>query len=168
MNSSVTVKPAYRCVNLFLWFQSRYEGSNCSVSQVAIPVVSIKNIKKTKTAILLPNALVIATTNDRVREISLLLTTIWWIKKKNTVFLHMWKSIQKTFFLFLVLQYVFVSFLSRDNTYKFLMSICPHLEVGKAFYLDPYRRVMLPCFLSCMYCSWSTGRHCEPKTLALN
>lgn len=88
--------------------------------------------------------------------------------RKNTVFLHMWKSIQKTFFLFLVLQYVFVSFLSRDNTYKFLMSICPHLEVGKAFYLDPYRRVMLPCFLSCMYCSWSTGRHCEPKTLALN
>ena len=26
-------------------------------------------------------------------------------------------------------QYMFVSFLSRDNTYKFLMSICLHLEV---------------------------------------
>lgn len=167
MNSSVTVKPACRCVNLFLWFQSWYEGSNCSVSQVAIPVVSIKNIKKTKTAILLPNALVIATTNDRVREISLLLSTIWWIKKKQ-YFCTRGKISKRRVFLFLVLQYVFVSFLSRDNTYKFLMSICPHLEVGKAFYLDPYRRVMLPCFLSCMYCSWSTGRHCEPKTRALN
>lgn len=28
------------------------------------------------------------------------------------------------------MQYVFVSLLSRDNTYKVLMSICPHLEVG--------------------------------------
>ncbi|XP_035766589.1 GRAM domain-containing protein 2B [Neolamprologus brichardi] len=80
---------------IILYFVSQlclHTRSNCSVSQVAIPVVSIKNIKKTKTAILLPNALVIATTNDR---------------------------------------YVFVSFLSRDNTYKFLMSICPHLE-GKS------------------------------------
>lgn len=39
-----------------------------SPSQIAIPVVSITNIKKTKTAILVPNALVVATTNDRVRE----------------------------------------------------------------------------------------------------
>lgn len=30
----------------------------------------------------------------------------------------------------LCLQYVFVSFLSRDNTYKILMSVCLHLEVG--------------------------------------
>lgn len=30
----------------------------------------------------------------------------------------------------LLLQYVFVSFLSRDNTYKVLMSVCLHLEVG--------------------------------------
>uniref|UniRef100_A0AAX7UDI9 GRAM domain-containing protein n=1 Tax=Astatotilapia calliptera TaxID=8154 RepID=A0AAX7UDI9_ASTCA len=70
----------------WICFHSKVFGKD---TKVAIPVVSIKNIKKTKTAILLPNALVIATTNDR---------------------------------------YVFVSFLSRDNTYKFLMSICPHLE----------------------------------------
>ncbi|XP_005730662.1 GRAM domain-containing protein 3 [Pundamilia nyererei] len=73
----------------WICFHSKVFGKD---TKVAIPVVSIKNIKKTKTAILLPNALVIATTNDR---------------------------------------YVFVSFLSRDNTYKFLMSICPHLE-GKS------------------------------------
>lgn len=30
----------------------------------------------------------------------------------------------------LCLQYVFVSLLSRDNTYKVLMSVCLHLEVG--------------------------------------
>lgn len=46
-------------------------GLNCSscrcLSQIAIPVVSITNIKKTKTAILVPNALVISTANDRVR-----------------------------------------------------------------------------------------------------
>lgn len=30
----------------------------------------------------------------------------------------------------LCLQYAFVSFLSRDNTYKILMSVCLHLEVG--------------------------------------
>lgn len=35
--------------------------------QIAIPVVSVTHIKKTKTAILVPNALVIATANDRVR-----------------------------------------------------------------------------------------------------
>lgn len=35
--------------------------------QIAIPVMSVTNIKKTKTAILVPNALVIATANDRVR-----------------------------------------------------------------------------------------------------
>ncbi|XP_056149214.1 GRAM domain-containing protein 2B isoform X2 [Lampris incognitus] len=57
--------------------------------KIAIPVVSITNIKKTKTAILVPNALVIATANDR---------------------------------------YMLVSLLSRDNTYKFLMSVCLHLE----------------------------------------
>lgn len=37
------------------------------LSQIAIPVVSVTNVKKTKTAILVPNALVIATANDRVR-----------------------------------------------------------------------------------------------------
>ncbi|XP_030581562.1 GRAM domain-containing protein 2B [Archocentrus centrarchus] len=70
----------------WICFHSKVFGKD---TKIAIPVMSITNIKKTKTAILVPNALVIATTNDR---------------------------------------YVFVSFLSRDNTYKILMSICPHLE----------------------------------------
>ncbi|XP_014844592.1 PREDICTED: GRAM domain-containing protein 3 isoform X3 [Poecilia mexicana] len=70
----------------WICFHSKVFGKD---TKIAIPVMSITNIKKTKTAILLPNALVIATTNDR---------------------------------------YVFVSFLSRDNTYKFLTSLCLHLE----------------------------------------
>ncbi len=41
----------------------------------------------------------------------------------------------KTVFL---LQYVFVSFLSRDNTYKILMSVCRHLEVGQTSHMLPY------------------------------
>ena len=40
----------------------------CRSSQIAIPVMSVTHIKKTKTAILVPNALVIATANDRVRR----------------------------------------------------------------------------------------------------
>ncbi|CAL1615074.1 unnamed protein product [Knipowitschia caucasica] len=70
----------------WICFHSKVFGKD---TKIAIPVVSVTNIKKTKTALLLPNALVIATANDR---------------------------------------YVFVSFLSRDNTYKFLMSMCLHLE----------------------------------------
>ncbi|XP_028434895.1 GRAM domain-containing protein 2B isoform X2 [Perca flavescens] len=70
----------------WICFHSKVFGKDI---KIAIPVMSVTNIKKTKTAILLPNALVIATANDR---------------------------------------YVFVSFMSRDNTYKFLMSICLHLE----------------------------------------
>lgn len=38
--------------------------------QVAIPVVSVQVIKKTKTAILVPNALIIATAQERVSMIS--------------------------------------------------------------------------------------------------
>ncbi|XP_026200152.1 GRAM domain-containing protein 2B isoform X2 [Anabas testudineus] len=70
----------------WICFHSKVFGKD---TKIAIPVVSVSHIKKTKTAILVPNALVIATANDR---------------------------------------YVFVSFLSRDNTYKFLMSVCPYLE----------------------------------------
>uniref|UniRef100_A0A3P8U075 GRAM domain containing 2B n=1 Tax=Amphiprion percula TaxID=161767 RepID=A0A3P8U075_AMPPE len=70
----------------WICFHSKVFGKD---TKIAIPVVSVTNIKKTKTAILVPNALEIATANDR---------------------------------------YVFVSFLSRDNTYKFLMSVCLHLE----------------------------------------
>lgn len=39
-----------------------------TVCQIAIPVMSVTHIKKTKTAILVPNALVIATANDKVRR----------------------------------------------------------------------------------------------------
>uniref|UniRef100_A0A8C7XJT2 GRAM domain containing 2B n=1 Tax=Oryzias sinensis TaxID=183150 RepID=A0A8C7XJT2_9TELE len=70
----------------WICFHSKVFGKD---TKIAIPVTSITNIKKTKTAILLPNALVVATAHDR---------------------------------------YVFVSFLSRDNTYKFLISACLHLE----------------------------------------
>ncbi|XP_040012023.1 GRAM domain-containing protein 2B isoform X7 [Xiphias gladius] len=70
----------------WICFHSKVFGKD---TKIAIPVVSVTHIKKTKTAILVPNALVIATANDR---------------------------------------YVFVSLLSRDNTYKFLMSVCLHLE----------------------------------------
>ncbi|XP_041642638.1 GRAM domain-containing protein 2B-like [Cheilinus undulatus] len=70
----------------WICFHSKVFGKD---TKIAIPVMSITHIKKTKTAILVPNALVIATANDR---------------------------------------YMFVSFLSRDNTYKFLMSVCLHLE----------------------------------------
>ncbi|KAM9391771.1 LOW QUALITY PROTEIN: GRAM domain-containing protein 2B [Pholidichthys leucotaenia] len=70
----------------WICFHSKVFGKD---TKIAIPVTSITNIKKTKTAILVPNAIVIATANDR---------------------------------------YVFVSFLSRDNTYKFLLSVCLHLE----------------------------------------
>ncbi|XP_068594814.1 GRAM domain-containing protein 2B [Brachionichthys hirsutus] len=70
----------------WICFHSKVFGKD---TKVAIPVISVTHIKKTKTAILVPNALVIATANDR---------------------------------------YVFVSFLSRDNTYKILTSVCLHLE----------------------------------------
>ncbi|XP_068559865.1 GRAM domain-containing protein 2B isoform X1 [Cebidichthys violaceus] len=70
----------------WICFHSKVFGKD---TKIAIPVMAVTHVKKTKTAILLPNALVIATANDR---------------------------------------YVFVSFMSRDNTYKFLMSICLHLE----------------------------------------
>ncbi|KAF7652792.1 hypothetical protein LDENG_00092200 [Lucifuga dentata] len=70
----------------WICFHSKVFGKD---TKIAIPVVSVTHIKKTKTAILVPNALVIATANDR---------------------------------------YVFVSFMSRDNTYKLLMSVCLHLE----------------------------------------
>uniref|UniRef100_A0A667WQV5 GRAM domain containing 2B n=1 Tax=Myripristis murdjan TaxID=586833 RepID=A0A667WQV5_9TELE len=70
----------------WIGFHSKVFGKD---TKITLPVVSVTHIKKTKTAILVPNALVIATATDR---------------------------------------HVFVSFLSRDNTYKFLMSVCLHLE----------------------------------------
>uniref|UniRef100_A0A3P9BD70 GRAM domain-containing protein 2B n=1 Tax=Maylandia zebra TaxID=106582 RepID=A0A3P9BD70_9CICH len=62
-------------------------------SQISIPAMSVTLIKKTKTALLVPNALVIETPSE---------------------------------------QHVFVSFLSRNATYKLLKSICLHLEVDKS------------------------------------
>nr|XP_046231261.1 GRAM domain-containing protein 2B-like [Scatophagus argus] len=73
----------------WICFHSKVFGRDTKIS---IPVVSVTFIKKTKTALLVPNALVIETTAD---------------------------------------QHVFVSFLSRNTTYKFLKSICIHLEVDK-------------------------------------
>uniref|UniRef100_A0A3Q2G9L0 GRAM domain-containing protein 3-like n=1 Tax=Cyprinodon variegatus TaxID=28743 RepID=A0A3Q2G9L0_CYPVA len=73
----------------WICFHSKVFGKDIKIS---IPVMSVKLLKKTKTALLVPNALVIGTTE---------------------------------------MDHVFVSFLSRNNTFKFLKSICPHLEVNK-------------------------------------
>ncbi|XP_051524491.1 GRAM domain-containing protein 2B-like isoform X2 [Myxocyprinus asiaticus] len=69
----------------WICFHSKVFGKD---TKIVIPVSSVTVIKKTKTAILVPNALVISTAHER---------------------------------------HVFVSFLSRDTTYKVLMSVCPHL-----------------------------------------
>ncbi|KAM4634029.1 GRAM domain-containing protein 2B-like isoform 2-T2 [Polymixia lowei] len=71
----------------WICFHSKVFGRD---TKIAIPVLSVTLIKKTRTAILVPNALVITSTNER---------------------------------------HVFVSFLSRDTTYKLLKSICVHLDV---------------------------------------
>ncbi|KAG7498936.1 hypothetical protein JOB18_024886 [Solea senegalensis] len=73
----------------WICFHSKVFGRDTKIS---IPVVSVTFIKKTKTALLVPNALVIETASD---------------------------------------QHVFVSFLSRNTTYKLLKSICIQLEVEK-------------------------------------
>lgn len=73
----------------WICFHSKVFGRDTKIS---IPVVSVTFIKKTKTALLVPNALVIETSSY---------------------------------------QHVFVSFLSRNTTYKLLKSICVHLEVDK-------------------------------------
>nr|XP_019937218.1 PREDICTED: GRAM domain-containing protein 3 isoform X4 [Paralichthys olivaceus] len=73
----------------WICFHSKVFGRDTKIS---IPVMSVTFIKKTKTALLVPNALVIETTSD---------------------------------------QHVFVSFLSRNTTYKLLKSICVHPEVEK-------------------------------------
>ncbi|KAM6975642.1 GRAM domain-containing protein 2B-like [Tautogolabrus adspersus] len=73
----------------WICFHSKVFGRDTKIS---IPVVTVTFIKKTKTALLVPNALVIETTSY---------------------------------------QHVFVSFLSRNTTYKLLRTICIHLEVEK-------------------------------------
>ncbi|KAK7895889.1 hypothetical protein WMY93_021214 [Mugilogobius chulae] len=73
----------------WICFHSKVFGRDTKIS---IPVISVTFLKKTKTALLVPNALVIETANE---------------------------------------QHVFVSFLSRNTTFKLLKSICNHLEVDK-------------------------------------
>ncbi|XP_029371502.1 GRAM domain-containing protein 2B-like isoform X2 [Echeneis naucrates] len=73
----------------WICFHSKVFGRDTKIS---IPVMSVTFIKKTKTALLVPNALVIETKNH---------------------------------------QHVFVSFLSRNTTYKLLKSICIHLELDQ-------------------------------------
>ncbi|KAM8744126.1 GRAM domain-containing protein 2B-like [Acanthopagrus schlegelii] len=73
----------------WICFHSKVFGRDTKIS---IPVMTVTFIKKTKTALLVPNALVIETASY---------------------------------------QHVFVSFLSRNTTYKLLKSICIHLEVDK-------------------------------------
>nr|KAF6489565.1 GRAM domain containing 2B [Molossus molossus] len=70
----------------WICFHSKVFGKD---TRISIPAFSVTLIKKTKTALLVPNALIIATVTDR---------------------------------------YIFVSFLSRDSTYKLLKSVCGHLE----------------------------------------
>lgn len=73
----------------WICFHSKVFGRD---TKIAIPVMSVTFLKKTKTALLVPNALVIEAANE---------------------------------------QHVFVSFLSRNTTFKLLKSICNHLEVDK-------------------------------------
>ncbi|XP_076020213.1 GRAM domain-containing protein 2B-like [Genypterus blacodes] len=75
----------------WICFHSKVFGKD---TKIAIPVMSVTFIKKTKTVILVPNALVIETKSSEPQ--------------------------------------VFVSFLSRNTTYKLLASICVHLGVDKA------------------------------------
>ncbi|NWU95136.1 GRM2B protein, partial [Upupa epops] len=70
----------------WICFHSKVFGKDTKIS---IPVLSVTLLKKTKTALLVPNALIIATVTER---------------------------------------YMFVSFFSRDTTYKLLKSICRHLD----------------------------------------
>ncbi|KAJ6669677.1 hypothetical protein lerEdw1_000226 [Lerista edwardsae] len=71
----------------WICFHSKVFGKD---TKITIPVPSVTLLKKTKTALLVPNALVISTISER---------------------------------------YMFVSFLSRDQAYKLLKSVCRHLEV---------------------------------------
>ncbi|GAA6105453.1 GRAM domain-containing protein 2B isoform X1 [Tachysurus ichikawai] len=74
----------------WICFNSKVFGRD---TKIAIPVLSITLIKKTKTALLVPNALIITTITER---------------------------------------HLFVSFLSRDTTYKLLLSVCVHLHAENA------------------------------------
>ncbi|CAH2296073.1 GRAM domain-containing 3 [Pelobates cultripes] len=70
----------------WICFHSKVFGKD---TKIVIPVLAITQIKKTKTALLVPNAVIISTVTER---------------------------------------FIFVSLLSRDSTYKLLISVCSHLE----------------------------------------
>uniref|UniRef100_A0A8C5N227 GRAM domain containing 2B n=1 Tax=Leptobrachium leishanense TaxID=445787 RepID=A0A8C5N227_9ANUR len=70
----------------WICFHSKVFGKD---TKIAIPALAVTLIKKTKTALLVPNALIIATVTER---------------------------------------FIFVSLLSRDATYKLILSVCSHLE----------------------------------------
>lgn len=74
----------------WICFHSKVFGRD---TKIAIPVPAVTFIKKTKTALLVPNALVVETSIE---------------------------------------QHVFVSFLSRNATFKLLKAVCAHLEVEKS------------------------------------
>lgn len=92
------------------------------VVQVCIPVVSVRLVKKHKTAGLVPNGLAITMdTGQKVvqtRPVGLSLSQ------------HVCLSVYLTVCLSVCLQYVFVSLLSRDSVYDVLRRICTHLQVG--------------------------------------
>ncbi|XP_028319463.1 GRAM domain-containing protein 2B-like isoform X2 [Gouania willdenowi] len=94
----------------WICFHSKVFGRNTKIS---IPVMSVTFIKKTKTARLVPNALVVETIND---------------------------------------QHVFVSFLSRNTTFKLLKLLCCHLEVDKTCSSSVSSPSSLPLDFSGAFC----------------
>ena len=98
--------------------------------QITIPVVTVTYIKKTKTAILVPNALLITTTNERVSPDSICDVCHMILAPANHT-LKLVLLMQKYVF-----QHVFVSFLSRDTTFKLLTSLCIHLDVSTLLLLS--------------------------------
>ncbi|KAJ0057518.1 hypothetical protein NL108_009260, partial [Boleophthalmus pectinirostris] len=98
----------------WICFHSKVFGRD---TKIAIPVLSVTFLKKTKTALLVPNALVIETAHEQVTGHR---------DKSQQVSFHVPQSPILT----LSLQHVFVSFLSRNTTFKLLKSICNHLEVN--------------------------------------
>ncbi|KPP77844.1 hypothetical protein Z043_102712 [Scleropages formosus] len=102
----------------WICFYSKVFGKD---TKIAIPVHSVTFIKKTKTAILVPNALVINTTKERVSKgLHKCIATCHFNFVNATIL-----TVRNC-----ALQHVFVSFLSRDTTYKCLKSICLHLDVS--------------------------------------
>lgn len=90
-------------------------GACTCTPQVCIPVVSVRLVKKHKTAGLVPNGLAI--TMDTGQKVQ--------VRHQDAAR----RQQQSHKCMFLSLQYVFVSLLSRDNVYDVLRRICTHLQV---------------------------------------